>query len=183
MPLTPKQATFVREYLVDLNGTQAAIRAGYSPRTANEQAAQLLAKLSVRGAIEKAQSERFARLDLTADEVVRSFRELHLRALADGDLATAARCLENLGKYLGLFERHQKQKRQYTEADAARLQAELEAAGMDFTCRNYPVELMDDAERAEQRAALERKKAEAEKRLAELDKTDHRLDLMKPGTN
>ncbi len=39
--LTPRQARFVKEYLVDLNGTQAARRAGYSSRTANEQAARL----------------------------------------------------------------------------------------------------------------------------------------------
>ncbi len=40
--LTPKQARFVEEYLIDLNATQAAIRAGYSAKTANEQGAQLL---------------------------------------------------------------------------------------------------------------------------------------------
>ena len=41
LSLTPKQARFAQEYLVDLNGTQAAIRAGYSQRTANELAARL----------------------------------------------------------------------------------------------------------------------------------------------
>ena len=81
MPLTAKQATFVREYLTDLNGTQTAIRAGYSARTANEQAAQLLAKLSVREAIDKAQVERAERLDINADWVVRNFRNLYLEAL------------------------------------------------------------------------------------------------------
>lgn len=45
--LTPKIKRFCEEYITDLNGTQAAIRAGYSVKTANEQAAQLLAKLSV----------------------------------------------------------------------------------------------------------------------------------------
>lgn len=61
---------FVAEYLVDLNATQAAIRAGYSPRTANEQGAQLLAKLSVAEAVAKAKAERSARLGLTADRVL-----------------------------------------------------------------------------------------------------------------
>ena len=42
--LSPKQALFVREYLIDLNATQAAIRAGYSAKTARQQAADLLAK-------------------------------------------------------------------------------------------------------------------------------------------
>src|SRR4051812_24185381 len=45
MPLNDRQARFVAEYLVDLNATQAAIRAGYSTRTANEQAARLLANV------------------------------------------------------------------------------------------------------------------------------------------
>ena len=45
--LTPKQARFVDEYLIDLSATQAAIRAGYSARTANEQGARLLAKASI----------------------------------------------------------------------------------------------------------------------------------------
>jgi len=68
--LPPKQQRFVDEYLIDLNGTQAAIRAGYSPRTANEQAAQLLAKLSVAEAVARAKAERSARLGLTADRVL-----------------------------------------------------------------------------------------------------------------
>ncbi len=53
--LTPKQARFVEEYLLDLNATQAATRAGYSKKTANEQGAQLLAKLRIRQAVAEAQ--------------------------------------------------------------------------------------------------------------------------------
>ena len=49
--LTAKQELFVAEYLVDLNATQAAIRAGYSEKTANEQSARLLAKVSVQAAV------------------------------------------------------------------------------------------------------------------------------------
>ena len=69
--LTPKQAQFVREYLVDMNGTQAAIRCGYSERTANEQAARLLAIASVREAAQKAMDERSVRTEITADRVLR----------------------------------------------------------------------------------------------------------------
>ena len=46
--MTTKQQRFVEEYLIDLNATQAAIRAGYSAKTANEQGARLLANVSVR---------------------------------------------------------------------------------------------------------------------------------------
>ena len=54
--MTAKQERFVEEYLIDLNATQAAIRAGYSPKTANEQGARLLAKVSVQTAISRLRS-------------------------------------------------------------------------------------------------------------------------------
>jgi phage terminase small subunit len=69
--LTPKQEQFVREYLIDLNATQAAIRAGYSAKTANEQGSRLLANVSVRSAIEKAQQARAERTEITADRVLK----------------------------------------------------------------------------------------------------------------
>lgn len=73
--LNPRQATFVREYLVDLNATQAAIRAGYSERTANEQGARLLAHVSVSAAIKAGQDKRAERTDITADYVLRTIHE------------------------------------------------------------------------------------------------------------
>lgn len=76
MKLTPKQHQFVLEYLIDLNATQAAKRAGYSAKTANEQGARLLANVSVRSAIEKAQIARGARLQATADDVLREITRL-----------------------------------------------------------------------------------------------------------
>ena len=68
--MTPKQRRFVDEYLIDLNATQAAIRAGYSPNTANEQGAQLLAKLSISVAIQRAQADRSKRTSINADRVL-----------------------------------------------------------------------------------------------------------------
>jgi phage terminase small subunit len=68
--LTPKQDMFVQEYLIDLNATQAAIRAGYSPATANEQGSRLLANASVAAAVERAKAERSARIGLTADRIL-----------------------------------------------------------------------------------------------------------------
>lgn len=75
-PITPKQQRFVAEYLKDLNGTQAAIRAGYSAKTANEQAARLLANVSVQAAIEKAQTKRTERLQIDADYVLNRLVEI-----------------------------------------------------------------------------------------------------------
>jgi phage terminase small subunit len=72
--LSPKQRTFVREYLIDLNATRAAVRAGYSPATAQEQSSRLLSKAMVRRAVREAMRARAARTQTTADEVVREFR-------------------------------------------------------------------------------------------------------------
>jgi len=81
--LTPKQARFVEEYLVDLNATQAASRAGYSPRTANEQGARLLAKASVSAAIQAAQAKRSERTEITADRVLTELAKLGFANMAD----------------------------------------------------------------------------------------------------
>jgi phage terminase small subunit len=67
--MTPKQERFVREYLIDLNATRAAVRAGYSARVANREGARLLSKAVIAGAIAAAQRQQNARLQLTADDV------------------------------------------------------------------------------------------------------------------
>ena len=71
MALTDKQARFVQEYLVDANATQAALRAGYSPGTANQQGARLLVNVGVAQAIAEAQKARSERTGITADDVLR----------------------------------------------------------------------------------------------------------------
>lgn len=70
MALSDKRQRFVEEYLVDLNATKAAERAGYSKKTANEQGARLLANVSVRDAIEKMKAERAGRVGITLDRVI-----------------------------------------------------------------------------------------------------------------
>lgn len=127
--LTPKQQRFVEEYLIDLNATQAAIRAGYSPRTANEQGAQNLAKLSISEAIAEAQAKREERTQITQDYVLSNIQKVIERCMQqeavqardgspllvegpEGDLAClfefkengALKGLELLGKHLGMFK-------------------------------------------------------------------------------
>lgn len=68
--MTKKQKLFIEEYLIDLNATQAAIRAGYSPETANEQGSRLLANVSIRAQIEQAMAERSRRTGVNADRIV-----------------------------------------------------------------------------------------------------------------
>jgi phage terminase small subunit len=69
-PLTPKQEAFCREYLIDLNGTQAAIRAGYSAKGAHVQAAQLLSNPKVQAFANKLKADRSERTEITADRVL-----------------------------------------------------------------------------------------------------------------
>ncbi len=103
MSLTPKQARFVEEYLIDLNATQAAIRAGYSAKTANEQGAQLLAKLSIRQAVAEAQAIRSKRTEITQDEVIQGLKK---EATLEGEGSSHSARVSawaHLGKHLGMF--------------------------------------------------------------------------------
>ena len=74
--LTPKQQRFVDEYLIDLNATQAAIRAGYSPKSAGRFAQELLLKTHIAQAIEQAKAERSERTKITQDEVLKMWHDL-----------------------------------------------------------------------------------------------------------
>ena len=65
-----KQDVFVDEYLIDLNATQAAIRAGYSVKTADQQGSRLLANVKVQTKIAKAMAERSKRTGVNQDRVV-----------------------------------------------------------------------------------------------------------------
>ena len=73
--ITPKQQRFCEEYVIDLNGTQAAIRAGYSAKTANEQSSQLLAKLHIQDCI-KGLQQRSNTLSIAAEDVVRGLHTI-----------------------------------------------------------------------------------------------------------
>lgn len=67
--MTPKQEIFCAEYLIDLNGTQAAIRAGYSPKTADRIANQNLRKLEIKNRIQELRAKEFKKTIATAEEV------------------------------------------------------------------------------------------------------------------
>lgn len=81
--LTDRQQQFVDEYLIDLNATQAAIRAGYSVKTANEQGSQLLAKLSIQQAIAEKMAERSRRTGVNQDRVVLELAKIAFVKLTD----------------------------------------------------------------------------------------------------
>lgn len=74
--MTKKQKRFVEEYLIDLNATQAAIRAGYSPLTARDIGCENLTKPNIQEAIDKAIAERSRRTGVNADRVVRELAKI-----------------------------------------------------------------------------------------------------------
>jgi phage terminase small subunit len=83
---------FIKEYLVDLNATQAAIRAGYSPKTARQQGARLLSNVDIQAALQIALAARSERIEITADAVVAELAKLgfanmldFMQAGSDGD--------------------------------------------------------------------------------------------------
>ena len=81
--LTDKQKKFIAEYLIDLNATQAAIRAGYSPQTANEIGSQNLAKVSIHSEIAKAMAERSKRTGVNQDRVVQELAKMAFVNMTD----------------------------------------------------------------------------------------------------
>ncbi|MDT8894196.1 terminase small subunit [Halomonas sp. I1] len=81
--LTPRQSRFVDEYLVDLNATQAAIRAGYSERTARQTGAQNLSKPNITDAIEQRKAHRSERTRIDADYVLHRLVEIDQMDVAD----------------------------------------------------------------------------------------------------
>jgi phage terminase small subunit len=103
--LTPRQQRFVAEYLVDLNGTQAAIRAGYSRNGAEVTASKLLRIAKVQRFVTAAQEERQTTTEVSADRVV---RELAKIAFGFQKARDKTRALELLARYLGILrDRHE----------------------------------------------------------------------------
>jgi len=98
--LTRKQQRFVEEFLIDLNATQAAIRAGYSKATAAAQASRLLTNANVAETIAAAQAKQAERAEIdTAWVIARLVNE----AQNADKSSTRVRALELLGKHLGMF--------------------------------------------------------------------------------
>jgi phage terminase small subunit len=106
--LSPKRAEFVRQYLIDRNGTQAAIRAGYRAPNAHVTASRLLDDEEVRRAIDEKTEKLAAKLELSAEKVLADIERIANDAHNAADFSAALKGKELLGKHLKLFiERHQ----------------------------------------------------------------------------
>jgi phage terminase small subunit len=106
--LTEKQAAFVDEYLVDLNASAAAVRAGFSVKSADKISSELMGKTRVAAAIRKSLDKRSARVEVTQDQVIRELAILafssienyelrdELLRLVDGAPSTAMRAISSV---------------------------------------------------------------------------------------
>lgn len=81
--LTDKQQCFVDEYLIDLNATQAAIRAGYSAKTADQQGSRMLANVKVKQAVAEKQAQRSKRTGVNQDRVVLELAKVAFAKMTD----------------------------------------------------------------------------------------------------
>lgn len=82
-PLTDKQAAFAREYVIDLDATKAAIRAGYSERTAGSQGHELLAKPAIAAEIKRLKAAKIERASIQADEIVEGLASIFRADIRD----------------------------------------------------------------------------------------------------
>lgn len=101
--LTDRQARFCEEYLIDLNATQAAIRAGYSEKTANRIASELLSKLDIQEKITELKAERAKRTEMTQDSVIQELAAVARAEIKGVRAVDKLKALELLGKHLGMF--------------------------------------------------------------------------------
>lgn len=101
--LTPKQARFCQEYLVDLNATQAAKRAGYSQESAHVEGCRLLKNARVRSRIAELQDAAAHRNEVSVDSVLRLLMNSYEAAMAAKQHGPAVRAAELLGKTIGMF--------------------------------------------------------------------------------
>lgn len=121
--LTDKQEKFCQEYLIDLNGTQAAIRAGYSKKTAKQVASENLTKLDVIARLRELNKKIEERTEISQEWVRKRFKEISDRCMTAEpvmiyygenwvesgeykfDSSGANKATEMLGKHLGFFEK------------------------------------------------------------------------------
>lgn len=93
--MTAKQMRFCDEYLIDLNATQAAIRAGYSERTAGVMAAENLKKPNIKAYIDQRMAEKEAALIADQNEVLK-----YLTQVLRGESQSEVVVIENIGDFM-----------------------------------------------------------------------------------
>jgi len=131
--LTPKQKRFCLEYIVDLNATQAAIRAGYSRKTARSMGQENLTKPDIKKEVSRLKAERSSRTRIEGDAVLGELAKGAFQEIAPEQIkfSEKVKCLELLGKHLGLFEQGDQKGPKDLDAVRKRLKDALERAFPD----------------------------------------------------
>lgn len=144
--LNKRQKLFCEEYMIDLNATQAAIRAGYSERTAGAQASRLLKNVNVLAHVKELKSKRAEKLELDAYWVLKRLMDISDRSMqaepvmefdpAEGMLVEtgeyqfdsngANKATELIGKHIGLFDPKFKHVDRLTDIQIEKIKAETE---------------------------------------------------------
>lgn len=101
--LTAKQSLFCKEYLVDLNATQAAIRAGYSKKTAQRIGSENLSKPLVAEFIQELMNERSKKVEISSEWVLKGIKNLTDELVLSEDPSKAYKGFELAGRHLKLF--------------------------------------------------------------------------------
>lgn len=128
--ITAKHKRFCQEYIIDLNAGRAAIRAGYSKKTADQTASRLLRNVKIQAYLAELQKTVSEKLNLTAEWVISRFKEISDRCMTavpvmefdhdakemkptgeyEFDSSGANKATEMIGKHLGVFEKDNQQK-------------------------------------------------------------------------
>lgn len=131
--LTGKQKAFCEEYLVDLNATQAVLRAGYQTKYPNRVAFQLMENPAIRIAIDGLRAERSKGSDVTKDFVLRGIQKAIRLAEESGNLNALLRGHELLARHLGMFI--ERTEISGPDGDAIRMEQKVKQDVSDFTSR------------------------------------------------
>lgn len=144
--LNAKQEMFCKEYLIDLNATQAAIRAGYSERTAYSQGQRLLKNVEVLARVKELKEKRADELELDAYWVLKRLKDISDRSMQDipvmeydhneqclvetgeyeFDSTGANKATELIGKHIGMFDPKLRRQLDMTDVQIAKVKAETE---------------------------------------------------------
>ncbi len=133
--MSDKQMRFAEEYLVDSNATQAAIRAGYSPRSADVHGSRLLGNARVAAAIKDMQAEHRERTAVTVESITEQLRVAYDLAKTNGQSAPMVQAAMGIAKLHGMLVDKVEQTTKAVDdmkpdelaAELARVQAELDA--------------------------------------------------------
>jgi len=129
--LSSKMALFVEEYMIDLNASEAVLRAGYKTKTPNRLGTELLRHPLVSASISKRKETRSNRLELTADYVLTKLVDIVEKS--EDNPTAALRGLELLGKHLGLYR--DRQEISGPDGGAIEMEQKAEKNAADFTSK------------------------------------------------